>query len=638
MAYLSLYRKYRSQSFEELSGQEHVTRTLQNALRAGRIGHAYLFSGPRGTGKTSTARLLARALNCEHGPGPNPCGECVPCQEIRDGVSPSVVEIDAASSRGIDEVRDLRQRVMTVPSQPGARKVFIVDEVHMLTPEACNALLKTLEEPPAHVLFILATTDAQKLPATILSRCQRFEFRRGSVGLIGERIKYVAESEGYTLEPEAVRLIARASGGSWRDAISLLEQALSFGDITVTAGTVAAILGAVEEEALFALAEGLAEADGRTVYPIIGKLIDDGTEPRQLARDLGEHFRALLMVDAGALPSGVYSVETARHLEEQAARFSTPRLVAALESLAQAEKEMRWSDSGRVVLEVALARLMLPVAAAAGRETAPVSVSSREPVSDRVADGRARAPIAPPVRAAEPAVAPERAGNDREEAAPAVDRAALAAATPDSGNGETAQPNAEEFDPFEQEELPPTVARGRAGIGAAQASIQPTSTPQSSLTEAQTSGPGLSLDQLRARWQVLVEELKRARPATTAALLAEAQPVSCDGQTVVIGFRYSTLRDKWDRGDHKQRLGAALKSVFGQSLPVRSEVLGDRPSGNGGPASEPSPSAAEARPARSPAAKTSARPSSAPEVLEGDPLVHEVLAVFEGQIVEPDPR
>src|SRR5947209_10277012 len=196
MAYLSLYRKYRPQSFEELFGQEHVTRTLQNALRAGRVGHAYLFSGPRGTGKTSSARLLARALNCELGPTPTPCGECTACCEIRDGISPSVVEIDAASSRGIDEVRDLRQRVMTVPSQVGARKVFIVDEVHMLTTEACNALLKTLEEPPAHVLFVLATTDAQKLPATILSRCQRFEFRRGSVGLIGARIGLVGDGVG----------------------------------------------------------------------------------------------------------------------------------------------------------------------------------------------------------------------------------------------------------------------------------------------------------------------------------------------------------------------------------------------------------------------------------------------------------
>src|SRR5947209_935539 len=240
MAYLSLYRKYRPQSFEELFGQEHVTRTLQNALRAGRVGHAYLFSGPRGTGKTSSARLLARALNCEQGPSPAPCGVCTSCTEIRDGISPSVVEIDAASSRGIDEVRDLRQRVMTVPSQRGARKVFIVDEVHMLTTEACNALLKTLEEPPAHVLFVLATTDAQKLPATILSRCQRFEFRRGSVSLISERIRHVAEAEGFSIDPEAVRLVARASGGSWRDAISLLEQVLSYDGTEITAATVAA--------------------------------------------------------------------------------------------------------------------------------------------------------------------------------------------------------------------------------------------------------------------------------------------------------------------------------------------------------------------------------------------------------------
>ena len=180
-SYLVLARKYRPQTFAEIVGQDHVTRTLSNAIAAGRVHHAFLFTGARGVGKTTAARILAKALCCEKGPTATPCGECVSCREIRDGISPTVVEIDAASSRGIDEVRELRQRAMTVPTQPGARKVFIVDEVHMLTTEACNALLKTLEEPPSHVLFVLATTDAQKLPATILSRCQRFEFRRGSL-------------------------------------------------------------------------------------------------------------------------------------------------------------------------------------------------------------------------------------------------------------------------------------------------------------------------------------------------------------------------------------------------------------------------------------------------------------------------
>jgi DNA polymerase-3 subunit gamma/tau len=637
MAYLSLYRKYRSQSFEDLAGQEHVTRTLQNALRGGRVAHAYLFSGPRGTGKTSAARLLARALNCETGPTPTPCGECGSCREIRDGISPTVVEIDAASSRGIDEVRELRQRAMTVPTQPGARKIFIVDEVHMLTTEACNALLKTLEEPPAHVLFILATTDAQKLPATILSRCQRFEFRRGSVGLIGERIRHVAEAEGYSIEPEAVRLVARASGGSWRDAISLLEQVLSYDGTEISAGTVASVLGAVPEESLFELAEGLARAEGRAVYPIVEQLISAGTEPRQLARDLGEHFRALLMADAGALPADGYSPDTTRRLVEQAARFGTARLVTALEALAQADKEMRWSDSGRVVLEVALARLML----APGETGHPLPVGrgpEKQPAADRVADGRAPARREPAIRLSEREPAARAMDGHRP---PGTEARGTASAEPPAAPMPAAEPRSDPpgLDPFEDTELPALGSKTPA-TGTRPAIEDSPPTPNSQLPT-----PSISLNQVRERWNVVVEELRRKGSKPAAALLDHAQPVGCDGRVVVLGFSKEILRDLWERGDHKQRLATALLAVFGQALQVRTEVIANQPGGASGAGTGPTEggprSVEKQQPVRDerpepaaislPADRT--RPAAS-DSMEGEALLHEVISLFEGQIVD----
>ncbi|MDH7571083.1 MAG: DNA polymerase III subunit gamma/tau, partial [Armatimonadota bacterium] len=264
--YVSLYRKYRPQRFGDLVGQEQITRILQNALESGRVAHAYLFCGPRGTGKTTTARLLAKALNCEKGPTRDPCNVCVPCQRIAAGSALDVIEIDAASNRGIDDIRELRDKVKYTPAE-ARYKVYVIDECHMLTTEAFNALLKTLEEPPPHVLFVLATTDPQKVPATILSRCQRLDFRRGAVNDLVARLAVVAKGEGLQVDEEALLLIARAGDGSWRDAISVLEQVVAFGNGRITAEAVRSILGSVSADliAAFARALGIDPESGRPV-------------------------------------------------------------------------------------------------------------------------------------------------------------------------------------------------------------------------------------------------------------------------------------------------------------------------------------------------------------------------------------
>jgi DNA polymerase III subunit gamma/tau len=299
MAAQALYRRWRSQTFDEVVGQEHVTQTLRNALRDGRVTHAYLFTGPRGTGKTSTARLLAKAVNCENPDlSQRPCNACPICQAITRGALLDLIEIDAASNRGIDEIRDLRDKVHFSPSQ--ARfKVYVIDEVHMLTPEAFNALLKTLEEPPPHVIFVLATTEPHKIPDTVLSRCQRFDFRRIPTYKIVERLSYILEQEGQAAEPAALEMIARSAEGGMRDAISLMDQLLSYGGEVITEQQVQAIRGTISGQAISQLVDFLAAGDAASGLGLINQMAEEGIDLRQLALQLVAYLRTVLVSRVG---------------------------------------------------------------------------------------------------------------------------------------------------------------------------------------------------------------------------------------------------------------------------------------------------------------------------------------------------
>ena len=297
MAYMALYRKWRPQDFSDLIGQEHISETLSNAITTGKVAHAYLFSGPRGTGKTSTAKILAKALNCEHGPTPSPCNNCVCCQKINDGSFMDVFEIDAASNRGIDEIRDLRETVKFAPVD-GRYKVYIIDEVHMLTTEAFNALLKTLEEPPAHVVFILATTEVHKVPVTIQSRCQRYDFKRITQKDILQRLISIAEQMNINVDKEALSIIAIQADGGMRDALSLLDQCLAFTKDKLTVDEVRKVLGLVGHDWIWQITDALSNKDAQTILTILDNVIAQGKEIKQLLNELILHFRSIMLYKA----------------------------------------------------------------------------------------------------------------------------------------------------------------------------------------------------------------------------------------------------------------------------------------------------------------------------------------------------
>ncbi|MFP4661641.1 MAG: DNA polymerase III subunit gamma/tau [Halanaerobiales bacterium] len=359
MAFLSLYRKYRPQNFDDLVGQRHVIRTLKNALENNRIAHAYLFAGPRGTGKTSTAKIYAQALNCVDGPTAEPCGECEACKKIQSGQSIDVIEIDAASNRGIDEIRDLREKVKFYPSE-GKYKVYIIDEVHMLTKGAFNALLKTLEEPPENVVFILATTEPHKVIETIHSRCQRFDFSLHSNVDIVERLEYICNEEIVKYDHQSLSMIANASRGGMRDAISLLDQAISFTNGDLKSSEIQDMLGKVEISFLQDFIIGLINKNSAEVLEMINEVINRGKGISIFVGDLIDFLRQVMLYKECGKDSNVvnFTEERINDINKLADSINTVRLVRFLDILTEVARQLNFADQPRVIVELAVIKLM----------------------------------------------------------------------------------------------------------------------------------------------------------------------------------------------------------------------------------------------------------------------------------------
>jgi DNA polymerase-3 subunit gamma/tau len=432
VSYLVLARKWRPQTFSDLIGQEHVSLTLKNAIDSGRVAHAFLFTGARGVGKTSSARILAKTLNCENGPTTEPCNNCPACREITDGVSVDVMEIDGASNNGVDEIRDLRDNVKYLPSR-SRFKIFIIDEVHMLSTSAFNALLKTLEEPPPHIKFIFATTEPHKVPITILSRCQRFDFKRIPLDMVVSRLRYIVEQEKVDISTAALTLVARKGDGSMRDALSTLDQILAFCGDKAEDSDVHALLGVVDRQLLLQALHGIVERDSRTLINIVARVEESGYNMRHFCQEIIEQMRILLLCKTvGNIAELVdLSEQELAETSALAGRAELQTIQRSLAILLKCDSDMAHSSFGRLLLEMALVKMAtlspaLPVAELLDRIKAlenssgacPPFAAEKQPPQYRPAAPVAAKGTPPPVMLRTTTAEPKSAATKAEELTP----------------------------------------------------------------------------------------------------------------------------------------------------------------------------------------------------------------------------
>ena len=584
MAYVALYRRWRPQNFDTLVGQQPVKQALTNALTSGRIAHAYLFAGPRGTGKTSTARILAKALNCEHGPTPNPCGECDNCRRIAEGSSMDVFEIDAASNRGIDEIKALRDQLAFTPVDC-RYKVYIIDEVHMLTTEAFNALLKTLEEPPSHVIFILATTDPHKIPATIHSRCQRFDFRRVTVEEIVQHLAMVAQGSGLEADEDALRLIAIQSEGGMRDALSLLDQCGVMAK-KITAVTVREVLGIVGREALRALVEAIGRQDVPLALSQLAALLEQGKDVRQIVTELIEYLRALLLFKAVPQYNEVYLTDTASNLESLAALYTSDRIMASEERLHAALVELRGTMRPRITAELCLLDLCRREGSALASLTARVESLERQ-----LASGAAAAQAVPQAKAVPPHLlytGPEEQFQEPDEGIPSPDELSQLSTTP----------------------FAPAIAP------AAPASVTPKAMPVSCASTPASAAPieefGGDYAAGEDFWQQTLELVRSEKKMSMYSCAKGGRVYSFANDMLVVAFKSAFQSQRMTKSDFREYFEGVLLRVARRPIRLQCEAESELKKRAGGAAK---PKAATAQAASEPVAQPLA-PNELPENLQ----------------------
>lgn len=536
MTYIVFARKWRPKTFDEIIGQGHVARILKNAIKQGRVAHAYIFSGPRGVGKTSAARIFAKALNCQKGPAPDPCNKCASCVEISGSRSLDVLEIDGASNRGIDEIRSLRENVKFAPVQ-GKFKIYIIDEVHQITTDGFNALLKTLEEPPAHVKFIFATTQPNKVLPTILSRCQRFDFRRIPTKDIVAKLALVSKQEKLQITDDALYAIARSADGSMRDAESVLDQMSSFAGKKIEIAGVNQVLGTLNEETLFEMSEAIAGKDTPGILKMIDGLVKEGKDISFVSVELLAHFRNLLIAKVGKDLKELIdlSKESVKKLYEKSGRFTVEDLLYALNVLSAAHSMMRRSNITRVPLEMALVKL-----------TRKESITSIGDILERISfleekiDGSGS--IEESVRE-EPAIEPDRSSGPEEKPA-------------------KAQPD----DPKTNEE-----DNGGSG-GTDDGAVK---------DEEINTKEGLALRQITHAWPNVLKNI-RIKKISIASCLSEGEPISFKDNAVTLGFPkgHSFHREVIEKVSNKKLVEEALSKILTRDITLEFTTTAERRNSN----------------------------------------------------------
>jgi DNA polymerase III subunit gamma/tau len=552
----SLYRRHRPGSFDEVVGQQHVVRTLRNAVERDKVHHAYLFVGSRGTGKTSMAKILARSLNCERGgPTATPCGECESCLTIASGTSIDVIEMDAASNRSVDDVRDLRERVAYAPAG-GHWKVYILDEAHMLTKEAWNAFLKTLEEPPPNTVFILATTESHKVMATIADRCQRFDFQRPSLEQISEVVQRVAASEGIEVEDGAVATIARSASGSFRDALGTLDQMVAFGGNRVGLDDVLQLLGAADAELLFGAVDAVIAADPKEVLLGVEEMARSGRDPSQFARDLLAHLRHLLVAQTiGEVPNTfVVTATDEGRLLAQAQAIGAATLVRTIDELANALTAVREGDDARMAVEIALLK--------AARPDLDPSTEGLLRRIERLEQGGTGAPGPRVLSRDEGGAAGGDVLDPPHPAPPAAEAPPADLSDPQApkGTGGT--------EPVESE----AEAHPAGGVaGGVPHSGGDREAGSEHMGEPAATGPAgqIDIEQIVRVWPAVLDRLLQTAPAL-AATFEGARPVAVDAEerSVTVGFpaAHTFNKRKAEAPDKREQLAAALATVLGEQL------------------------------------------------------------------------